>query len=57
MNRKFIYANSILWASAVIAAALLHAPVFFTLILLPSLATTSLLLALPAAPRRCCGAS
>ncbi|HEY0794932.1 MAG TPA: hypothetical protein VGD64_04050 [Acidisarcina sp.] len=35
-------ASSILWASAVIASAILKAPTFLTIILLPMLAFTSL---------------
>jgi hypothetical protein len=52
MNRKFIIANSILWATAIIAAALLGAPTTLSIILLPSLAGCSLLAALPRAAGR-----
>ena len=45
MNRKFIIANSILWAAAIIASAILGAPVSLTTVLLPSLAACSLLAA------------
>ncbi len=54
MQRSRIIANSILWAAAIIAAALLGAPVSHTLIVLPSLATGSLIVSLPAPrPRDC----
>ncbi len=42
MNRKPYLANSILWASAIIASAIMHAPAFLTLVLLPVLASTAL---------------
>lgn len=42
MNRKSYLANAILWASAIIASAILGAPAFFTLVLLPVLASTAL---------------
>ncbi len=45
MNREVVIANSILWAAAIVASAILHAPTFLTLVLLPSLATCSLILA------------
>ncbi len=48
MTRTAVIANSILWASAIVASALLRAPSFLTLVLLPLLATTSLLVS----PRR-----
>lgn len=54
MNRKHLIANSILWAAAIVAAALLHAPVFLSFALLPALATTSLLLTLPEPRGRVC---
>ena len=34
--------NAILWAAAILAAAILHAPWFLTIILLPMLSCTSL---------------
>ena len=34
--------SSLLWATAIIAAAIVKAPVFFTIILLPTLASSSL---------------
>jgi len=44
MNNKVILASSALWATAIIASALLRAPWLLTGILLPALATSSLLL-------------
>ena len=49
MNRKFYLANAILWASAIIASAILEAPSALTLILLPSLATCALVVTRPKA--------
>jgi hypothetical protein len=40
--KKINIITSILWAAAVMAAAILHAPAFLTLILLPLLGVTSL---------------
>jgi hypothetical protein len=45
MNRRDVIANSILWAAAIVASAILHAPLFLTLVILPTLATSSLVLA------------
>ncbi len=42
MTRDHLIGNAILWASAIIASAILHAPTTLTLILLPSLAAASL---------------
>ena len=42
MSRNPHLANAILWASAIIASAIMRAPVFLTLVLLPSLATTAI---------------
>ncbi|MGA9334639.1 MAG: hypothetical protein WBV39_10220 [Rudaea sp.] len=43
MQRKQKISNSILWATAIVASALLHAPMALTIVLLPSLAVMSLL--------------
>ena len=40
---RFYIANSILWAAAIIASAVVHAPTVLSLILLPVLAAGSLL--------------
>ncbi len=48
MTRKYIVANSVLWASAIIASAIMHAPISLTLLVLPSLATTAMIMS----PRR-----
>ena len=42
MNKKHYLANAILWAAAIVAAAILGAPAFLTLGLLPLLAATAL---------------
>ena len=47
MNRKHFVANAILWASAIVASAIVGAPAYFTTILLPALATTALLTTWP----------
>ena len=44
MNHNLVVANSILWAAAIIASAILHAPTELTLLLLPLLFIVSLLL-------------
>jgi hypothetical protein len=45
MGTKFLIANAILWAAAIVAAALVAAPTVLSLIVLPSLAAVSMLLA------------
>lgn len=47
MNKKHYLANSILWASAILTSAILHAPSFLTLGLLPVLAATALVTTRP----------
>ncbi len=49
MNRKSVLTNAILWAAAIVAAAILGAPGVLSWLLLPSLATMSLLLVRPEA--------
>ena len=44
MNHKIVIINSILWAAAIIASAILGAPTFLSIVLLPLLAIFSLLL-------------
>ena len=44
MNTKYSVGNGILWAAAILASALFHAPVSLTLTVLPALAVGSLLL-------------
>ena len=41
--KPFAFANAILWAAAIVAAAILGAPAALTFVLLPSLAVVSLL--------------
>ena len=40
-KNAYVLANAMLWAAAIIAAAILGAPVFLFLVLLPLLATLS----------------
>lgn len=47
MTRAPHLTNALLWAAAILASALLRAPDFLTLILLPTLALTALRLAEP----------
>jgi hypothetical protein len=47
MHKTYILANSVAWAAAIVASALLGAPSTLTLVLLPSLAAISLLAAVP----------
>ena len=46
MNKQFQIANSLLWASAIIASAALKAPDAMTFLVLPSLAAVSWLFAI-----------
>jgi hypothetical protein len=41
--KSFAFANAILWAAAIVAAAILGAPAMLVLVLLPSLAAVSVL--------------
>jgi hypothetical protein len=43
MKNRYVLANAVLWAAAILAAAMLRAPGFLLLVLLPTLATLSLL--------------
>jgi hypothetical protein len=47
MRKRYVLANAALWAAAILAAAVLKAPNFFSLVLLPLLATLSLHMARP----------
>jgi len=44
MNRKAYFASAILWATAVVASALLGASPYLTAVILPTLAATALTL-------------
>lgn len=44
MNRNILIANALLWAAALVAAASVGAPTVLTLILLPTLASVSLII-------------
>ena len=50
MRKPYLLVNAMLWAAAILAAALLNAPHFLSLILLPMLATLS---QLAIGPRAC----
>ena len=54
MSRGPFLANWILWASAILASAIMKAPVFLTLVLLPSLAFTALFSTRPGNRARAC---
>jgi len=56
MKRELLIANSLLWAAAIIASALLKAPAFLTVILLPNLGVVFLLINRGAASPSCAGA-
>ncbi|HEV2682430.1 MAG TPA: hypothetical protein VGV14_18145 [Rhodanobacter sp.] len=47
MRKRYMLANALLWAAAILAAAILKAPNFLSLVLLPLLATLSLLMVGP----------
>jgi hypothetical protein len=53
MKRKQYIANAVLWATAIIASAIAGAPRFFSTVLLPSLATSALLVTWPKAQPTC----
>lgn len=44
MNQKSVLTNAMLWAAAIVASAIVGAPGFLSWLLLPSLATISLLI-------------
>jgi hypothetical protein len=50
MRKPYLLVNAMLWAAAILAAAVLNAPHFLSLILLPMLATLS---QLAIGPRAC----
>ena len=54
MNKKHYLANAILWASAILTSAILHAPSFLTLVLLPVLAATALVTTRPKSSEGTC---
>jgi len=47
MNRKHFVANAILWAAAIVASAILRAPVYLSACLLPLLAGSAVLVTWP----------
>jgi hypothetical protein len=54
MNRNVILATSVLWATAIIASAIVGAPSTMTFVVLPALASAYLLVATRDSPRRRC---
>jgi hypothetical protein len=57
MKRQLAIANSLLWAAAIIASALLKAPALLTLILLPNLGIAFVLISRGATTSPCTGIS
>jgi len=53
MNRRMVIANSILWATSIIVAAIFNAPTFLTVIALPALAMMSLVVGSQSKPSAC----
>jgi hypothetical protein len=49
MKKRYVLANAMLWAAAIIAAAALAAPSFLVLLLLPTLAVLYQLMSRPRA--------
>jgi hypothetical protein len=47
MNKKYLIGNSILWAAAIVASAVIHAPFILSGIILPALAFTSVIVICP----------
>jgi hypothetical protein len=47
MHKRYLIANAVLWAAAILASAVIHAPVVFSIIILPTLAFTSLVIIRP----------
>lgn len=47
MNNKYFIGNAILWAAAILASALVHAPAILSGIILPTLAVCSLVVIRP----------
>jgi hypothetical protein len=47
MNNKYFIGNAILWAAAILASALVHAPAILSVIILPILAVSSLVVIRP----------
>jgi hypothetical protein len=56
MNQKHFLSNAILWAAAILASAIAGAPPFFSVVLLPTLATAALLVTRPQARAARCRA-
>lgn len=44
MNDKYVIGNSVLWAAAILASAIYHAPATLTVVILPALFVGSLVM-------------
>jgi len=47
MHKSYLMSNAVLWAAAILASAVIHAPVVLTIIILPTLAFASLVIIRP----------
>jgi len=47
MHKRYLIANAVLWAAAILASAAVHAPVVFSIVILPALAFVSLVIIRP----------
>jgi hypothetical protein len=47
MDHKHFLVHAVLWASAIVASAIVGAPRYFSIVLLPGLAMTALIVAWP----------
>ena len=47
MDRKHFYVHAVLWATAIIASAIVGAPRYFSVFLLPSLALIAMIITWP----------
>lgn len=54
MNTEATLSNALLWAAAIVSAALLNAPDKLTLMILPALAAVSLVYSIARGPKRQC---
>ena len=54
MKTETMLSNALLWAAAIVAAALLDAPDKLTLMVLPALAAVSVIYSIARAPKRQC---
>ncbi len=57
MNQKYLIGNAILWAAAIIAAAILKAPQTLVVLVLPTLGFCALVLLRPRSDAQACAQS